>query len=165
MAISKKGSRIIKLNDEVYLYKISKIKKKSDWRISENELNENFIKIANYYGLGQVKDITINIVVQLKENPSSSFFIKINTILVDGFMGPEQITQIKPQLIKQLINKGLSDGWNPNEKGDFRLNILEAQTKDKEPILLQFPNQTPPTIDYKNIHQLKEIKIGRYPED
>lgn len=165
MAISKKGSRILKINGEIYLYKISKIKKKSDWRDSKNELNENFIKIADYYGLGKVKDITINIVVQLRENPRSTFFIKIHTILVDGFMGPEQITQIKPQLVKQLIIKSLSDGWDPNEKGDFRLNILETKTKNKEPIFLLLPDQSLQILDYKKIHQLKEIKINRSPKD
>ena len=137
MAISKNGSRKIIVDEVKYLYKVSKIKNKSGWREQEDELDDTFMKYASYYGLGKVKDITINIVIQLMENPVSNMFIKFNTILVDGFMGAEQITQIKPKLISELINKGLNDGWKPSEKGDYRLSLLETQTKIKS---LQYYN-------------------------
>lgn len=160
MAISKKGSRSINVNGVEYLYKVSKIKKKSEWREQDNELNDTFIKYASHYGLGKVKDITINVVIQLKDNPVSNFFIKVNSILVDGFMGAEQITQIKPKLIADLITRGLKNGWKPSLKGDYRINILETQTKDKEPIILQIPNMNEGIKNYQNLEKPIEIKIN-----
>lgn len=128
MAISKKGSRNIDINGVVYLYKVSKVKTKSAWRNHQpkDKLSKEFLKYANYYGLGQVKDITINIVIQLKNNPVSNYYIKIHSILVDGFMGAEQTLQIKPKLISALIMKGLEEGWNPSEKGNYSISISET---------------------------------------
>ena len=57
MSISKKGLRSISVDGIEYIYKVSKVKKKSDWRAQENELDETFMKYASYYGLGNVKDI------------------------------------------------------------------------------------------------------------
>ncbi|KAA3639890.1 MAG: hypothetical protein DWQ02_02905, partial [Bacteroidetes bacterium] len=151
MAISKKGSRNITVNGTAYLYKVSKIKKKSDWREQVDEMNDTFMKYASYYGLGLVKDITINIVTQLKENPVSNLFVKINTVLVDGFLGPEQITQITPKMVADLIGKAIHDGWNPSVKGDFRINLLETETKDKEPVILQIPNMNEGVENYQNL--------------
>lgn len=161
MAISKKGSRKINVNGVEYLYKVSKIKKKSDWREQGNELNDTFTKYANHYGLGKVKDITINIVIQLKNNPVSNFYIKINSILIDGFIGAEQITKITPKFVSELIQKGLIDGWNPSSKGDYRVNILENNTKEKEPMILQIPNMNEGIENYQNLEKPIEIKINR----
>lgn len=161
MAISKKGARRIIVKDVEYLYKVSKINKKSDWRDQKDEVDETFMKYATYYGLGQVKDITINVVIQLMENPISSMFVKFQTILIDGFMGAEQITQIKPNLIAQLILKGMKDGWQPSKKGDYRMNIIEQYTKDKKPIILQLPNMNEKIDDYQNLKKPFEIKISR----
>ena len=44
--------------------------------------------------MGKVKDVTINVVIQYKEEPASSMFIKCHIIVVDGFMGIEQITDL-----------------------------------------------------------------------
>lgn len=159
MAISKKESRKITVNGVEYLYKVSKIKKKSEWRKQENELNEIFMKQASYYGLGKVRDVTLNVIIQLKENPVSNFYIKIKTILVDGFMGAEQITQIKPKFISELVEKGLDDGWNPSIKGDYRIEMLETETKDKSPIVLQLPNMNEDIGEYANIEKPREIQL------
>lgn len=161
MAISKKGSRRINIDEIEFLYKVSKVKKKSDWRESNEELNDTFLKYASYYGLGKVKDITINIVIQLVENPVSNCFIKITSILIDGFMGAEQITRIPPQFVEDLTRKGLREGWNPSLKGDFRVNLLETQTKEHEPIILQIPNMNQEIENYQNIEKPVEVKIER----
>ena len=161
MAISNKGSRKINVNSVDYSYKVSKINKKSDWRDQADELNDTFAKYAEYYGLGKVKDITINIVIQLKHKPVSNLFIKINSILIDGFLGPEQITQIKPKLVSELIGKGLNDGWKPSIKGDYRINILETKTKEKEPVILQIPNLNEGIENYQNLEKPIEIKINK----
>ena len=158
MAISKKGARSIIVREIEYLYKVSKVKKKSDWRDQDDELDDTFMKYAKYYGLGKIKDITINVVVQLKERPISNFFIKVNSILVDGFMGAEQITQIKPRLISTLITKAINDGWKPSKKGDYKINILETLTKDKKPLLLQLPNMNKLVDDYQNLEKPIEVE-------
>ncbi|WP_338794172.1 hypothetical protein [Bernardetia sp. MNP-M8] len=160
MAISKKGSRKINVNGIEYLYKISKIKAKSEWREQADELNDTFVKYASHYGLGQVMDITINIMIQLKANSVSNLFIKINSILIDGFMGAEQITQIKPKFIADMINKGLNDGWNPSLKSNHSINILETHSKEKEPIILQLPSMNEEIENYKNLETPVEIKIN-----
>lgn len=158
MAFSKKGSRNIEIEGIRFLYKISKVKPKSDWRSEDNELDKTFMKYAKHYGLGDVKDATINIVIQSASNPSSSMFIKCHTLLVDGFMGQEQIIQIKPNQISQLIKKGLQNGWNPNKKGDYRLELVQKWTHEKKPVLLQLPNMNHDIKDYENLEQPIEIK-------
>jgi hypothetical protein len=160
MAISKKGSRKIIVDNIEYLYKISKVKQKSEWREQEDELDDIFMRYANYYGLGKVKNISINIVIQLKEHPISSFFIKFNTILVDGFMGAEQITQIKPKFISQLIHKGLNDGWKPNKKGNYRLNLLEKNTKETKKVVFQLPNMDEYLHNSENIEALIKTELA-----
>jgi hypothetical protein len=141
MAVSKKGARKIRIGQVDYLYKVSKIKGKSDWREQRNELDDTFMKYAACYGLGQVQDSTIDIVIQLYDNPISSMFIRIHTILVDGFLGPEQIIKIKPNFIAQLITTTLDGKWNPYEKGDYRLTIAEKQSKEEKPIEIKINRQ------------------------
>ncbi len=50
MAVSKKGARKIRIGQVDYLYKVSKIKGKSDWREQRNELDDTFMKYAACYG-------------------------------------------------------------------------------------------------------------------
>ncbi|WP_044208691.1 hypothetical protein [Flammeovirga sp. OC4] len=128
MAFPKKGSRNIEVDGIRFQYKISKLKPISDWRQEGNELNDNFKKYAQQYGLGSVRDATINVVIQSMDNSVSSMFIKCHTLLIDGFLGPEQVIQIKPNQVSQLIRKGLNDGWNPNKKGDYRLELAQKWT-------------------------------------
>ncbi|MEL6672824.1 MAG: hypothetical protein AAFR61_11555 [Bacteroidota bacterium] len=159
MAIAKKGSRNITVDGIAYRYKVSKIKKKSGWREQVDELDETFMKYARYYGLGEVRDITLNIVAHLEENPASHLFVKIQTVLVDGFLGPEQLTQIKPQMVARLIRQGLADGWKPAEKGDARLLLLETQDQQKKPVLLQFPDDGQTIEDYQPLDQVVRVEV------
>lgn len=161
MAIPKKGSRKIIVDDIEYIYRVSKPKKKSDWREEENELNENFLNYAQHYGLGQVMDVNFGIVIQLSKKPVSNIFVKYHSIVIDGFLGIEQITQIKPNLIAHLIKTALLDGWNPSEKGDYRLTLAEQNTKDKEPIVLQLPDMNNSITDYTNIDRPVKIELNR----
>ena len=160
MAISKKGSRSIVVDGTEYLYKVSKVKKKAGWREQSNELNDVFMKYASYYGLGKVKDITINIIIQLKEKPVSSCFIKIHSVLVDGFMGAEQITTIKPGFVAELINEAIKDGWIPSRKEDFRMSMAETNTKEREPVILQIPNMNEGIADYQNIDKPNKVDVN-----
>ena len=160
MAFPKKGSRHIEVDGISFIYKISKIKPKSDWRQEDNELDENFMKYAQYYGLGSVRDATINIAIQSMDDSISIMFIKCHTLLVDGFLGPEQIIQIKPNQVSQLIRKGLNDGWNPNKKGDYRLEVVQKCTNEKKPVILQLPGMNENISDYENLERLIEININ-----
>jgi len=150
MAFPKKGKRKIEIEGVQYLFKISKIKQKSNWRIQENELDNTFMKYASYYGLGKVKDATINIAVQLAFNPVSNLYVKCYTLIVDGFMGPEQIIEITPSMVLKLVNKSIKDGWKPNQKGDFRMEIAQKWTKSKKPTILQLPDMNAEIENYEN---------------
>ncbi|MEM8886758.1 MAG: hypothetical protein AAGD28_02150 [Bacteroidota bacterium] len=160
MAISKKGSRKITVADIDYLFKVSKLKKKSDWREQQNELDETFMKYASYYGLGRVKDATINLVVQSTENPISHLFVKFHTLQVAGFMGSEQILEIKPAMVAKLIQKALNEGWKPNEKGDHRITLAQKWQENKSPVILQLPGMNEDADDYPNLDKPKEIDLG-----
>ena len=76
-------------------------------------------------------------------------------------MGDEQITQVQPKFISELITKGLNDGWKPFLKGDFRINIIETQTKEREPIILQIPDMNEGIKKYQNLEKPIEININR----
>ena len=69
MGLSNKGSRNIEVDGIKYHFKVSTVKKKSDWRIQSNELDETFMKYASYYNLGDVRDATINVVIELASAP------------------------------------------------------------------------------------------------
>lgn len=161
MAISKKGTRVITVDDVEYLYKVSKVKKKSDWRKDENKLNDEFLKHAKKYGLGNLKDITINIVAQLKNSPTSNLYVKINTVLVDSFMGAEQVTQIKPQFVAKLIQDAIFDGWKPTDRKDYRLTISDTDIKTKQPIILNLSGEIDDAKKYKNVDYAKKIDLKK----
>lgn len=158
MAIAKKGLRTIEVNGKSFVYKISKLKKKSDWREDKGELNEDFLKYARYYGLGEVKDASLNIVIQLKEEAGSRILVKFHTLLVAGFLGPEQMLQITPKLVKRCIEIAYENGWNPKDKPDYYLELAQ-QLKDKKPVLLKLPTFPEPPTDYKNIDEPTPIFI------
>ena len=159
MAFPKKGTRKIEVEGYKFCYKVSKLKKKSDWRIPEKELDDKFSKYASYYGLGMVKDANINVAIQLISNPLSSMYIKCHTIIVDGFMGAEQIIQIKPNLISFLIQREINNGWNPETKGDLRIELAQKWIDKKTPVILQLPNMNNDIINYDNLERPIEIKL------
>ncbi len=165
MAFSKRGSRRITVDQQLYLYKVGRIKKKSDWRPAGNgELDDSFLNIARHYGLGDVADATLTIAIQAKVDAASSMFVKFYSILVDGFMGSEQVLTVTPAVVASLIRHGLEKGWKPSEKGDVRIEIIEKRDNDHKPVLLLFPN-TPSQLDnYENLIPLVEVNIDR-PED
>ncbi|MDW3652717.1 MAG: hypothetical protein R8P61_36905 [Bacteroidia bacterium] len=160
MAISKKGSRKITVANTDYLYKVSKLKKKSDWREQQNELDETFMKYASYYGLGKVKDATINLVVQSADLPRSHLFVKFHTLQVAGFMGPEQILEIKPALVAKLIEKALKEGWRAKQKGDHRFTLAQKWQENKKPVILQLPQMNKEAGTYENLEKPIEIDLG-----
>lgn len=161
MALSKKGIRKITIDGKTYQYKISKIKKVSEWKEEDGQLNETFMEYAKYYGLGSVADAVINIIIQSTGFQISRIIVKIHTLLIDGFMGPEQITQVTPRLISHLIKIALEDNWNPQEKPDYRMELAEQNTKDKQPVILQLPKFNEDVKDYQSLNPPVEINLAR----
>lgn len=158
MTLPKKGSRTIEVDGTLFRYTISRIKPKSDWREEIEELDTNFMRYAKRFGLGNVCDATINITIQSAHNSASSMFIKCHTLIVDGFLGPEQLIQIKPNQISQLIRKSLKDGWKPNIRGDFKLELAQKWVDEKNPVMLQLPGMNETIDNYDNIE--RPIKIN-----
>lgn len=162
MAIAKKGTRKIIVKGEKFLYKISKYKTVSDWRASNNELNSTFMKYATQFGLGQVKDIVFNIVIQHLENPVSTMCIKCESILVDGFMGPEQLLKIQPNFIAEQIKQALENGWNPLQKGDYRTSVKHEDTLSESPVILQLPDfNEGADEEYDSVEKPNELKFDK----
>ena len=159
MALAKKGTRRISVGQTEYIYKVSRIKKTSELRSGEKELEETFLKFARYYGLGQVMDAVINIVVQLEDNPSSSLFVKCKTIIVDGFMGFEQVLSIKPSLVAGLITQAMEEGWNPERRGDYRMNVAQCFEKGASPQVLLLPEIEQSTGEYGNVVRICEVNL------
>lgn len=141
MSISKKGLRKITVDNCEYVFKISKYKKCSAWKSELQELDDEFLKYAKFYGLGSIMDVVFNIVISINdEHQKSSLFIKYYSIVIDGFLGPDQISEIKPKLISKLIRKAVQEGWNPCEKSDFRYDLVEKFRKDKANEVFQIVN-------------------------
>lgn len=156
MAFSKKGSRKIEVNDQSFIYKISKPKPRSTWYKDESKLDNTFLQYAQKFGLGRVQDVIIYLVIQ-SISEVSTLHIKCHTVLIDGFLGPEQILQIKPALVSKLIVIALQDGWEPEKKGDHKMEIIHQQTKEHRPVILQLPNMNENIDDYDNIERPIEI--------
>ena len=117
------------------------------------------MKYASYYGLGNVQDATINVVIELAITPVSKLLVKIHFLIVDGFMGPEQIISIKPKLVTQLIKKGLIEGWNPGYKGDHQIELIQQKSEQEKPVILQLPNMNEEATTYENLEKPMEIYL------
>ena len=90
-------------------------------------LDEVYYKIAAQYGLGQVADVVFNIPIELYHEPKSKILAKYFGIIIDGFLGIEQVAQIKPGLVTNIIRESLRNGWNPSAKGDYMVEIFERE--------------------------------------
>jgi len=159
MAFSKKGLRKIRIDNMAYCYKIGKLQTKSNWRKENNELDQTFMHYAAHYGLGQVKDATITIALYPEACPTSRLFIAVHTLLVDGFLGPEQIIQISPSLISVFIKNALKQGWKTNKKGDFRIDFAQKLSTNAKPTLLLLPRMDFEKEAYSNLERPIEIKF------
>lgn len=158
MSIAKKGSRKIIVNTIAYRWRVPKYKRISDWKIEREVLSEKYMEVAQAYGLGSVADIVFNIPIELYENPKSKIILKYFGLCVDGFMGPEQLAQIKPKLINEIIREALIKGWNPNKKGDIKIELYENTGKRHRPAILVLPDHmNNEVIGYDNL--IKAIQI------
>ena len=130
----------------------------SDWHIDTGIVDERYLKIAQRFGLGKVADVVFNITIDLYEKTKSKILVKYFALIIDGFMGPEQYTQIKPGLVAEIIKQSIASGWDPSAKGDFNVEIFENTGEKHRPAILVLPGINEDVVDYDNV--VKLIRIG-----
>mgnify|MGYP006955658625 CR=1 FL=1 len=109
-------------------------------RIADLELlDQRWLATARGFGLGDVADIVFNIPIERYEAPASRLLVKYYAMIVDGFLGPEQFTQIKPSLIREIIVHARAAGWDPGAKGEQILELVENAGLPHRPALLLLP--------------------------
>ncbi|MEM9220726.1 MAG: hypothetical protein AAGD25_41215 [Cyanobacteria bacterium P01_F01_bin.150] len=157
MSLPKKGSKKIHVNGSDYRWLGSKWNKVSDWRADREFVDEEFLAIAQKFGLGDTADVYFNLVIEKHENPVSKIAVKYFGKVIDGFLGIEQFTQIKPSLVSKVIGQALESGWNPDQKGDFALEIYENSGEKHRPAVLALPGLNDEVKNYEKI--IKPIQI------
>lgn len=101
MTMPRKGSRRIVVAGIPYRWHVSRWKRISGWSPASLELlDRRWLEQARRFGLGDVADVTFSIAVELWDNPVSRIRVRYYAMIIDGFLGPEQLTQIKPQLVR-----------------------------------------------------------------
>jgi len=109
------------------------------------------LEIAQKYGLGDTVDVLFNFVVELFADPISKIVVKYYGLVIDSFLGFEQFTQIKPPLVAQIIEQAIDNGWTPNQKGDYKVELFENSGQKHRPAVLVLPGFNADTNDYENI--------------
>lgn len=158
MSIAKKGSRKITVADVDYRWRVSRPRRTSDWRSDRTVLNETYLKLAAKYGLGEVADVIFNIPIELYTEPKSKILIKYFGLIIDGFLGVEQFSQVKPGLISQIISDSRQQGWNPTKKGDYPIEIFENTGEPHRPAIIVLPGINEASMtEYANL--VKVVKL------
>ncbi|WLQ16402.1 hypothetical protein O5O45_10775 [Hahella aquimaris] len=124
MAMPKKGSREISVDGIDYRWRVSRYRIISDWRKETEVLDERYLKAAERYGLGQVADVVFKITVELRNNPASVISVNYFGLVVDGFLGIDQLVSIKPKLVSEIIRASIQAGWNPESQGNHTVEII-----------------------------------------
>ena len=74
-------------------------------------------------------------------------------------MGAEQILEVKPAMVAQLIRKALKEGWQAEQKGDHRITLAQKWQENKKPVILQLPQMNEDAGDYENLERPIEIDL------
>ena len=157
MGIPKKGARKLIVKDIEYRWRVSRYRLVSDWRIDTEIVDKKYLGVAKQFGLGDVADVIFTIAIERYNEPQSKLIVKYYGLIIDGFLGPEQLVQIKPSLVKTLILESLSHGWHPGQKGDFTLDLFENTGSKLRPAILVLPGINDSIRDYENL--IKPIKL------
>jgi hypothetical protein len=151
MTMPRKGSRRIVVAGTAYRWHVSRWRKISGWSPASLELlDPRWLEQARRFGLGDVADVTFNIAVELHDEPVSRIRARYYAMIVDGFLGFEQLTQIKPQLIRTILERALAAGWIPDKRGDFSLEIVENTGREWRPALMVLPGLNDDIEGYEN---------------
>jgi len=157
MAIAKKGSRKIVVESRSFRWKVSGYRNVTNWRYDSGIVDERFLAVSEQFGLGEVADIVFNIPIESYDDPVSKILIKYYGKVVSGFLGPEQLGSIKPGLISEVILECLSQGWDPGERGDYSVEVVENTGQKHRPAILILPEVIPRMPGYENTVKLIEI--------
>jgi len=126
MTMPRKGSRIIVVEDVRYRWRVLPWKNVKNWRPAKaGLLNEAWVQHAQKFGLGEVADGEFDICIEAEEDPRSQAICTYHALVFYGLLAPEKFTQIKPSLVREIILRSRQQGWKPQEKGNFHLNIVE----------------------------------------
>jgi len=139
MAITKKGSKKIIVRGIVFRWRVNAYRIKSVWKSGKETLSNEYLAAATPFRLGDVQDIVFNVPVELYDQPVSKIMITGFSHCIDGFMGPEQIMEIKPKTIANIIERMLDDGWDPSKKGDRNAELHDHNDDKHNPIVLIIP--------------------------
>jgi hypothetical protein len=148
--LAKKSSRKIVVGGVAYRYKVSRWRRVSDWTpASAGLVDPRWLEQAQKLGLGSVADITFGIAIELWDEPASKTLVTYHAKLIDGFLGPEQLTSITPALLQTLVEQALGAGWQPNRRGDLRFDLVENGDEPTRPALLVLPGLGTDVPDYE----------------
>ncbi|MBB5075328.1 hypothetical protein [Nonomuraea endophytica] len=101
MAIPKKGSRLITVDDVVYR-----------WRIRHKPT----------YGQG-IGESPLRLAVQLADAPGRVLLVSLRCHRPDTWLG-EEAAMVRPALVAMAITKALHSGWLPSQRGSqVRLDL------------------------------------------
>lgn len=151
MTMPRKGSRKIVLAGIAYRWHASRWRKISGWSPASLELlDPRWLEQARRFGLGDVADVAFTIAVELYDKPVSRIRVQYYAMVVDGFLGFEQLTQLKPRLVRTIIERALASGWSPDKSGDFSLEIVENTGQERRPALLVLPGLNNDIEGYEN---------------
>lgn len=143
MTIPSKGARAIVVGGVRYRFRVSRWRKVSGWSpASVGLLDPRWLEHARRLGLGDVADVAFTIAIERAEAPASTLVARYHAKIVDGFLGPEQLTAVTPSLVRQILERALDDGWRPGAKGDRRVALVENSGDLLRPVLMVLPGIT-----------------------
>ncbi len=138
MAIPKKGSRKIICREQAYRWLASRDRLVSDWQLDPGKVDPEWLAFAQRYRLGSVAETRITVAIEANENPKGRLILHVYGTSIDGFLGMEHNIQIKPAMIKSVIEQALDAGWNASKNSEFRLALHQEQVEPFRPVLLVF---------------------------
>lgn len=157
--LARKSARKLVVAGVAYRYKVSRWRRISDWKpASAGLVDERWLQRARALGLGDVADVRFTIAIELEDEPVSKTIVTYHAHVIDGFLGPEQLTRIQPSLVAKLIEQSLTAGWNPKERGDLRLHLVDNGPLPERPALLVLPGLTSDIQDYENRIQVVRVR-------
>ena len=158
MSLPKKKSRKISVRGNEFRWLVSDWHRISDWSADSEFVDRTYLEIARNFGLGDTADVYFNLVIEQYSKPVSKVIVNYYGMVVEGFLGYEQFTQIKPSFVAQIIEQAIEGGWQPNQKGDYQIKVYENSGEKHRPAVLVLPGLNEGAKGYENL--IKPIQIG-----
>lgn len=140
MTIPSKGARAIVVGDVRYRFRVSRWRRLSAWSpASVGLVDPRWLAYARRFGLGDVADVAFTIAIERAQAPASTLVARYHAKIIDGFLGPEQLTAVTPSLVRQILERAIEDGWRPGARGDQRVDLVENSGDPRRPVLMVLP--------------------------